>query len=69
MLDTSLGVRKKRVPARVTKPYRVIGRGRDGQPRSESCRDARAFKTRLLAIAAENEVVSFDELVDLLDAS
>ena len=59
----------KRARTRVGRPYRVITRGPNGRTRAEDCTDVHTFKARLVSIAAENEVVSFDEIIDALDAS
>jgi hypothetical protein len=57
----------KRARPRAAQPYSVISRTRDGRTRREDYRDAATFKARLLASAAEDEVVSFDDIVDLLE--
>ena len=69
MVIAPAAVKAKRTRGRAAQPYSVITRARDGRARSEECADAKTFKRRLLASAAENEVVSVDDIVDLLERS
>ena len=66
--ESTAAARTKRTRIRVSGPYRLITRAADGGLRADECMDVNAFKARLAALA-ENEGVSFDEIVDTLDAS
>ena len=60
--------RTKHTRIRVGGPYRLITRAADGRLHADECMDVNAFKARLAALD-ENEGVSFDEIVDTLEAS
>jgi hypothetical protein len=66
--DSIAAPRTKHTRTRVRGPYRLITRAADGRLRADECMDVNAFKARLAALA-ESEGVSFDEIVDTLDAS
>jgi hypothetical protein len=66
--DSIAAPRRKPTRIGVGGPYRLITRAADGRLRADECMDVNAFKARLAALA-ENEGVSFDEIVDTLDAS
>jgi hypothetical protein len=66
--DSVAAPRRKHTRIRIRVPYRLITRAADGRLRTDQCMDVNAFKARLAALD-ENEGVSFDEIVDTLDAS
>jgi hypothetical protein len=66
--DSITAPRTKHSRIRVPGPYRLITRAADGRLQADECMDVNAFKARLAALD-ENEGVSFDEIVDTLDAS
>ena len=66
--ESIAAARTKRSRIRVCGPYWLMTRAADGRLRTDECMDVNAFKARLAALD-ENEGLSFDEIVDILDAS
>ena len=66
--ESTAAAQTKRTRIRVSGPYCLITRAADGRLQADECMDMGAFKARLAALA-ESEGVSFDEIVDTLDAS
>ena len=65
--DSTAAARPKCTRNRVGGPYRLITRAADGRLQADECMDVNGFKARLAALD-ENEGVSFDEIIDTLNA-